>query len=124
MSKKLLEGTLMKKPKSKQTEPENLSKKEEKWLSEVDWDLLEELDSEDEGQHLPMRDYPSEPSVPEQNEIEPQEDIREVPSSRLKKIRKEVREALENDQYSTPTLKINWQPDPPPLRKIPLKKKP
>jgi len=114
----------MKKPKSKQTQPENLSKKEEKWLLEVDWDLLEELDLEDEGQHLPMRDYPSEPSVPEQDETEPQEDIREVPSSRLKKIRKEVREALENDQYSTPTLKINWQPDPKQLRKIPLKKKP
>ena len=47
----------MKKPKSKQTEPENLSKRVRQTLDEVDWDLLDEMDLEDEGQPLPMQDY-------------------------------------------------------------------
>lgn len=39
-----------------QTQPESLSKQEKQWLSKVDWDLLAEMDLEDEGQHLPMQD--------------------------------------------------------------------
>ena len=47
-------------------------------LSEIDWDLLEQLDMEDEGQVLPMRDPPqmTNASQPSPN---PQEMIDEHP---------------------------------------------
>ena len=37
----------------------SLSKQGQKWLDEVDWDLLEKMDLEDEGQAVPMQDPPS-----------------------------------------------------------------
>ena len=40
-----------------QTQHANLSKQGQQWLDEVDWDLLEQLDLEEEGQVLPMRDH-------------------------------------------------------------------
>ena len=36
--------------------PQKTNPLEEK-LSEIDWDLLDELDLQEEGQHLPMQDY-------------------------------------------------------------------
>ena len=41
------------------TQPARLSTYEKKTLAEVDWDLLAEMDAEDEGQPVPMRDNPS-----------------------------------------------------------------
>ena len=36
-----------------------ITQMQQKLLSEIDWDLLEQLDMEEEGQVLPMRDPPS-----------------------------------------------------------------
>ena len=52
-------GIKMTKRKIRQTQQENLSKQGQKWLDEVDWDLLEQMDLEDEPQFIPMRDNPS-----------------------------------------------------------------
>ena len=41
------------------TQPARLSTYEKKTLAEVDWDLLAEMDAEDEGQPVPMQDNPS-----------------------------------------------------------------
>lgn len=49
----------MTKRKNKQTQPESLSKREKQWLDKVDWDLLEQLEMEEEGQPVPMQDFPS-----------------------------------------------------------------
>ena len=49
----------MTKRKTKQTPHVNLSKQGQQWLDEVDWDLLEELEMEEEGQTVPMRDNPT-----------------------------------------------------------------
>ena len=43
---------------TKKTKPQTKQTLQEK-LSEIDWDLLEELDLQEEGQHLPMQDYVS-----------------------------------------------------------------
>ena len=40
------------------TQPARLSTYEKKTLAEVDWDLLAEMDAEDEGQPVPMQDNP------------------------------------------------------------------
>ena len=48
----------MTKRKNKQTQPESLSKQGKEWLSEVDWDLHEQLEMEEEGQPVPMQDLP------------------------------------------------------------------
>ena len=47
------------KHKTTPTQPARLSTYEKKTLAEVDWDLLAEMDAEDEGQPVPMRDNPS-----------------------------------------------------------------
>ena len=39
-----------------QTPQENLYKID--WSAEIDWDLLEELDQQEEGQSVPMQDLP------------------------------------------------------------------
>ena len=52
-------GIKMTKSKIKQTQQENLSKAVKDLLAEVDWDLLEQMDLEDEPQVLPMQDQPS-----------------------------------------------------------------
>lgn len=52
---------LITKRRTTQTPQGNLSKQEKQWLAEIDWDAMEELDAEEEGQVLPMRDYPSKP---------------------------------------------------------------
>jgi hypothetical protein len=49
----------MTRKKNKEAQRENLLKQEKDLLAEVDWDLLEELDLEEEGQAVPMRDQPS-----------------------------------------------------------------
>ena len=49
----------MTKRKDKQTQPESLSKQGKEWLAEVDWDLHEQLGMEEEGQPVPMQDFPS-----------------------------------------------------------------
>ena len=49
----------MSKKKGKQTQLLSLSEQGKKWLEEVDWDLLEQLDMEEEGQPVPMQDPPS-----------------------------------------------------------------
>jgi len=36
----------------------SLSEQGQKWLDEVDWDLLEQMDLEDEGQAVPVQDPP------------------------------------------------------------------
>ncbi|MDG2067368.1 MAG: hypothetical protein P8J84_02020 [Paracoccaceae bacterium] len=41
------------------TQPARLSTYEKQTLAEVDWDLLAEMDAEDEGQPVPMQDNPS-----------------------------------------------------------------
>ena len=51
----------MTKRQTTQTQPENLSKQGKQWLSEVDWDLLEQLDQEEEGQSIPMQDSTENP---------------------------------------------------------------
>ena len=45
---------------TKKTKPQIKQTLQEK-LSEIDWDLLEELDLQEEGQHLPMQDYQGSP---------------------------------------------------------------
>ena len=40
-------------------------------LSEIDWDLLEQLDMEDEGQVLPMRDPPQTTASSSQDTLTP-----------------------------------------------------
>ena len=47
------------KHKTTPTQPARLSTYEKKTLAEVDWDLLAEMDAEDEGQPVPMWDNPS-----------------------------------------------------------------
>ncbi|WP_368343672.1 hypothetical protein [Pelagovum sp. HNIBRBA483] len=49
----------MTKRRTTQSPQENLSKRAKQWLAEIDWDAMEELDADEEGQVLPMRDYPS-----------------------------------------------------------------
>ena len=53
----------MTKRKDKQTQPESLSKREKQWLDKVDWDLHEQLEMEEEGQPVPMQDFPSQSPV-------------------------------------------------------------
>ena len=43
----------------------------QKVQSEIDWDLLEELDLEEEGQAVPMQDPPSSPSQEASSQEEP-----------------------------------------------------
>ena len=40
-------------------------------LSEIDWDLLEQLDLEEEGQAVPMQDPPGSPSQEASSQEEP-----------------------------------------------------
>ena len=40
-------------------------------LSEIDWDLLEELDQQEEGQSVPMQDNPASPPKAEASSQEP-----------------------------------------------------
>lgn len=40
-------------------------------LSEIDWDLLEELDQQEEGQSVPMQDNPASPSKAAASSQEP-----------------------------------------------------
>ena len=48
----------MTKRKNTETELVSLSKQGKEWLAEVDWDLLEQLEMEEEGQPVPMQDLP------------------------------------------------------------------
>ena len=52
-------GIKMTKRQTTRTQQENLSKAVKDLLAEVDWDLLEQMDLEDEPQVLPMQDQPS-----------------------------------------------------------------
>ena len=54
---KKVEDMPMTKRRTTQTPQGNLSKQGQKWLAEIDWDLLEQLDMEEEGQPIPMQDY-------------------------------------------------------------------
>ena len=56
-----------------QTPQENLYKID--WNAEIDWDLLEELDQQEEGQSVPMQDNPASPSKAEASS---QESIRQT----------------------------------------------
>ena len=49
----------MTRKKNKEEQPESLPKDVKEMLSEIDWDLLEELDLEEEGQAVPMQNQPS-----------------------------------------------------------------
>ena len=58
LREKKVEDTKMTKRQTTQTQPESLSKREKQWLDKVDWDLLEQLEMEEEGQPVPMQDLP------------------------------------------------------------------
>ena len=49
----------MTRKKNKEQQQENLSKAVKDLLAEVDWDLLDQMDQEEEGQAVPMQDPPS-----------------------------------------------------------------
>ena len=54
---KKVEDMPMTKRRTTQTPQGNLSKQGQEWLAEVDWDLLDQLEMEEEGQPIPMQDY-------------------------------------------------------------------
>ena len=58
-----------------QTPQENLYKID--WDAEIDWDLLEELDQQEEGQSVPMQDPPGSQSQ-DQEASSPKEPIRQT----------------------------------------------
>jgi len=49
----------MTRKKNKEQQQENLSKAVKDLLAEVDWDLLDQMDLEEEGQAVPMQNQPS-----------------------------------------------------------------
>lgn len=65
----------MTKRRTTQTQPESLSKQGKQWLSEVDWDLLDQMDLEEEGQHLPMQDVQSTTENPDYSQPYVREEI-------------------------------------------------
>jgi len=62
---KKVEDMPMTKRRTTQTPQGNLSKQGQEWLAEIDWDLLDQLEMEEEGQPIPMQDYqPQDQSSP------------------------------------------------------------
>jgi len=49
----------MTRKKNKEAQRVNLPKDVKQMLSEIDWDLLDQMDLEEEGQAVPMQDQPS-----------------------------------------------------------------
>ena len=75
---KKVEDMPMTKRRTTQTQRVNLPKDVKQMLAEVDWDLLEQMEMEEEGQPIPMQDYqPQDQSSPgsqnstSQNSIDP-----------------------------------------------------
>ena len=76
---KKVEDMPMTKRRTTQTPQGNLPKDVKQMLAEIDWDLLEQLEMEEEGQPIPMQDYqPQDQSSPgsqtptlSQNSIKP-----------------------------------------------------
>jgi len=59
---KKVEDMLMTKRRTTQTQRVNLPQDVKQMLAEIDWDLLEQLEMEEEGQQIPMQDpQPQEP---------------------------------------------------------------
>ena len=49
----------MTRKKNKEAQPESLPKDVKQMLAEVDWDLMDQMDLDEEGQAVPMQDPPS-----------------------------------------------------------------
>ena len=62
---KKVEDMPMTKRRTTQTQRVNLPKDVKQMLAEIDWDLLEQMEMEEEGQPIPMQDFqPQEPPSP------------------------------------------------------------